>query len=172
MSIEDAINGLDGTKLMRIESEFYGEESPRFIYVSIDVHNFVIRQIGLSVHDAALAGNCKALLDDFIEGGLMTVGWDPLDKKSTCIMARTEPVELGIWDFRCLDPRPGIRILGAFADKDVFIALTWDYRENFDGNWPEKIMECAAAWDALFGTLPRKIRGNVNDYISDNAEIV
>jgi hypothetical protein len=46
--------------------------------------------------------------------------------------ARVHPVKAEFWSIRVTAPEdtPGIRVLGAFADKDKFIALTWDYRED------------------------------------------
>lgn len=65
-------------------------------------------------------------MDEFTDGGFITVGEDPRQKDATAILARVDPIEEEIFSFRCLDPKPGIRALGCFAETDTFIALTWD----------------------------------------------
>jgi hypothetical protein len=125
-----------------------------------------------SGRDGRLAARARGLLDDFVEGGFITVGEDPFDKDATCIMARVDPIRYDIFDFRCLDPKPGIRILGAFSERDTFIAVTWDYRQNFDDAWPEQVANCKDAWEKLFGTIPRHHGNDIHDYISFNVRSV
>lgn len=81
-------------------------------------------------------------------------------------MARVHPVSEEVWDFRCFDPKPGIRAFGHFAEKDTFVALTWDFRENVD--WAGEVSGCIEAWRALFGDLPPFKGTNLNDYLSHN----
>ena len=109
-------------------------------------------------------------MDDFVAGGYVTVAQDPFDKDASSIMARVHPVESEIFDFRCLDPKPQIRILGRFAASDTFIALAWDFRDDID--WDEIVSETEATWNELFpDTNPLK-RDNINGYISYNVESV
>jgi hypothetical protein len=112
------------------------------------------------------------LLDDFIEGGFVTIAENPFNKQSTAIMARVDPVEYEIFQFRCLDPNPGIRILGCFSEADTFVALTWDYRENFNDAWSEHVEECRARWQGLFGETPPHKGESLNDYVSYNFKAV
>ncbi len=114
----------------------------------------------------------NALLTGFVEGDYITVAEDPFNKDAAAIMARVAPPEDEIWDFRCLDPKPGIRALGSFADQDTFVALTWDYRENFDNYWPEKVAECKAEWEHLFCNLPPFSGATLDAYISYNIRAV
>lgn len=173
MSIRDEINAhLAAKRLFHLTSAFLGEDAPRDVFVSVDVAELVLHMPISGGREGRRASNARALLDGFIEGDYVTVGEDPFDKNATCIMARVDPVKAEIFDFRCLDPNPGLRILGAFSERDTFIALTWDYRENFDGNWHEKVADCQAEWRRLFGNIPRHSGANINEYISSNVRSV
>ena len=109
----------------------------------------------------------KGLLDGFVEGDRLTVGWDPFKKGTAAIMARVDPTEEEVWDFRCLDPNPGMRAFGSFAERDTFIALTWDYRENVD-DWSDKVAECKTEWEKLFCNLTPHKGKKLDDYLSYN----
>jgi hypothetical protein len=74
----------------------------------------------------------RAYLDGWTEGRLITVADDPYRKPKATIMARIDPVEDEVFDIRCVDPKPGIRVLGCFADFNLFVALTWNQRENLE----------------------------------------
>ena len=112
-----------------------------------------------------------ALLTGFVEGDFLTVADDPLDKDANAILARVDPREDEVWDFRCLDPQPGMRAFGSFAEKDTFIALTWDYRENID-DWPDKVAECKAEWRKLFCDLSPFRGAHLDAYLSYNFRAV
>lgn len=109
----------------------------------------------------------RAFLTSFVDGAFITVANNPFDKDARAILARVDPPEAEVWDFRCLDPNPGMRVFGSFAEKDTFVALTWDYRENVD-DWHEKVVECRDEWKKLFGDLLPLIGKTPNDYLSYN----
>lgn len=169
MSIQDAIARHLEKDLFAVLSSWEGEETPRFVYLSLEVAKFLWEPDDT---DKRLANRAKALIDDFVEGGHISIGWDPQDK-GDCIMARVSSPDRDyeIWDFR-LVPKPGVRILGGFADKDVFLCITWDYRENFEGHWPEKIGECIDEWKRLFGSETPFHRDHVDEYLSKPFEVV
>lgn len=108
----------------------------------------------------------RALLDSFTEGDVISVAEDPYDKAASAILARVDAVEAEVWDIRCLDPSPGIRVFGRFSEPDTFIALTWEYRENVD--WPTETARCQAAWRALFGAIAPHSGSALHEYISYN----
>lgn len=172
MSIQDVINLLDGVSLRCVQSAFFGEETPRYAYITHEVAELIWNSG--DGRDADLGNNARGLIDDFVEGGEITMSLDPYDKEAWCIMSRVDtsrldPVsrEYDIWELRCLDPRPGVRILGGFAEKDVFIALTWDYRQNFDNEWPKKIGECITEWRNLFENIKPFKGAKPSEYISE-----
>jgi hypothetical protein len=73
-----------------------------------------------------------------------------------------------------MDPNPGIRALGFFAEVDTFVALTWNYRENIEGasGWINEVTSCITKWQELFGTLSPHKGNTINDYVSYNIQAV
>ncbi len=109
-------------------------------------------------------------LDAFTKGEEFSVAEDPFKKPGYAMLARVHPVSDEIWDIRSSDPRPGIRGLGAFGGKDFFIAIVWDYRENFDedaDHWTSEIERCKAVLNELFGSIPRFRGASLDEYISN-----
>lgn len=80
-----------------------------------------------------------------------------------------------VWEIRSQD-EPGIRVLGRFADTDLFIALTWHKRSELLGPqsrpWRDAIVGCKTEWKNLFPAYPPKSGDPSNayptDYISTN----
>jgi len=114
------------------------------------------------------------VLDEFTDGGFITIAENPRDKEASALLARVEPAEDDVFDFRCLDPKPGIRALGCFAEVDVFVALTWEYRENLenDDDWSAEIARCKSEWKRLFCDLPPFKGAKLNEYVSYNFRAV
>ena len=125
-----------------------------------------------TLRDERLFNEARAVLNAFSECSFITMAEDPFDKEARAIMARVHPIEHEIWDFRCLDPRPGLRILGCFAETDVFVALTWDYRENFDNQWDEQVRRCKKEWERLFAPTKPHAGKELSDYVSTNFQAV
>jgi hypothetical protein len=109
----------------------------------------------------------REYLDAFTEGAELSVSENPHAKPSDAMLARVDPVADQFWDLRSVSPNPGIRSLGGFTDKDEFVALTWNYRENLDGQWSEEIDRCRAAWRGLFGTESPLCGRSLDDYLSN-----
>jgi hypothetical protein len=159
---------IDAGKLFDFDPE---GETPRKLYLSEEVADGLFTQ-ATEDQDGIRRARAQAVLEDFVDGGFLTVAEDPFDKDRKAIMARVDPVNLEIFDFRCLDPEPGIRVLGCFVDIDEFVALTWDYREEFDGRWPEQVKRCSESWKEIFGSaLPHK-GAQLDAYLSYNFEAV
>jgi hypothetical protein len=89
-------------------------------------------------------------------------------------MARIDPAPDEVFDIRCIDPHPGIRVMGCFAEKDLFIALTKVGREELASvrDWRNEREACKAAWRRLFPTYPPYTGADLNDYVSSNFHIV
>ena len=147
-----------------------GEETPRTVFVSEEVAEIVIPP-SAKTWEGRRHARLRALLDGFTEGDFITIAEDPHDKAASAILARVDPVGEEVWDFRCLDPNPGIRVFGCFAETDTFVALTWDYRENIE-DWAAEVVRCRTAWTTLFCGLP-SFKGKIlNEYISYNFRAV
>jgi hypothetical protein len=108
----------------------------------------------------------RATLDGFTEGSLISVSESPFEKPNYATLARTHPARKEIWDLRCTRLDQGMRCFGVFAGKDLFVALTWDYRENI-ADFDSEVARCRQAWDDLFAPL-QPFRGrNLDDYLSN-----
>jgi hypothetical protein len=175
MSIAARIRQLvEDEALESVKPEFLDpEDAPRDLYVTPEVAE-LFEEVDETDARGKIREVAAAVMRGFVDGDYVTLALSPFDKAATAIMARTDKVEFGIVDFRCLDPEPGLRVLCAFAEQDVCIALTWDYRENFegDGNWPSKIADAKKRWAQLFGELSPLIAENVDAYLSYNVKAV
>jgi hypothetical protein len=71
------------------------------------------------------------------------------------MLARVHPVEKEFWSIRITAPEdtPGIRSLGAFSNKDDFVALTWDKREIIADEFNEEVTSTIECWKDYFGTI-------------------
>ena len=96
--------------------------------------------------------------DDFIDGL-------PRDRifvrsapraRSTCFMSQLEPECDEVWEIRCRDPKPGLRIFGSFVAQDVFVALTALPRECIGGeeDWDRAIQQYKEEWSKYFTLEP------------------
>jgi hypothetical protein len=111
----------------------------------------------------------RAYLDAFTSGEEISISERPFKKRADTFMARVHPVKYSVWDIRAIEPWPGIRCFGCFGDIDLFIALTWDYRENLDETEDGFALEakrCRDCWSTLFVCNPRE--GGIDDLISWN----
>ena len=115
-------------------------------------------------------GRLRADFDYFMEGSLLPVAEKPF-KGKTSYMKRLEDHSDQVWEIRSRDPEPGLRIFGQFADKDVFVALTWHMRADLLGpksrEWRDAILECKTEWRNLFPAYQPKTGGNLRDYVSN-----
>ena len=75
----------------------------------------------------------RGALDAFTDGQFLSVAEKPFNKPPDTDLARVHPATYEIWDIRSTNPEPGIRCFGGFGGKDLFIALTWNYRESICG---------------------------------------
>ena len=64
------------------------------------------------------------------------------------------PVRNGVWEIRSVRPRPSIRVVGLFADKDLFVATQHYLRAPLGGfntrEWRDAIERAKATWTNLF----------------------
>ena len=108
------------------------------------------------------------MLDAFSEGGEFSVAEDPQNKPRDAMMARVSPVDAEFFSLRVTDPEetPGIRCFGAFADRDTFVALTWDFRENI-ALFDDEVSVVRAAWKQFFGNVSPHSGEHLDDYLSN-----
>lgn len=113
-------------------------------------------------------GQFRGTLDAFTEGQFLSVASDPFAKAPWADMAPVAPVDLGVWDIRSMSPLPQIRCFGGWADKGVFIALTWQWRDDID-DFAAEAAECRKKWDEIFPLHPPFRGGTIDDYFDDDA---
>ena len=113
----------------------------------------------------------RATLDQVTSGRRITIAENPHNKPPGTIVSRTDPVGLDIWDIRCLSQDDGTRCFGGFGGRDLFIALTWDYRISMDDqhtglDFEAATIDCRKQWDALFPGIPPYRGKTLDDYLS------
>jgi len=115
----------------------------------------------------------RAYLDAFTEGRRLAVANDPYRKPRTANIARVDPPGDEVFAFRCIDPKPGIRVFGCFAAFDLFVALTWRVREDLptdaalNREWRDEVERCKAAWRRLFNPYRPHAGATLDDYLSN-----
>jgi len=103
----------------------------------------------LSIEESQRWAMIEADLAHFVEGGAVNDEylWPLLDWPS-----RFE------WEIKSRRPSPGIRILGRFAEQDVFIATNAEYRNTLgrgiSREWNDAIESCVSCWERLFPGYP------------------
>ena len=106
-------------------------------------------------------------LETFITGKPIVFGMDPLNKRSTSLIARNDEVVWGVVDVRINDPQPAVRIFGCFAEKDVLVLLLWRSRKFLqDKGFASSIRRGQSEWAALFPQYSPFVSENPHDYIS------
>jgi hypothetical protein len=169
-SIREAIKAHEGQNLFCLPHLILGEETPRTIFVSTELAEIAYPPWPKTWEGRRYA-RLRAVLDGFTGGDFVTIADNPYDKEAAAILARVDPIGEEVFDFRCVDPKPGIRAFGCFAETDTFVALTWDYRENIE-DFEAEVTRCMSVWDRLFCGLPPFKGSKLNEYVSYNFRAV
>jgi hypothetical protein len=134
---------------------------------------------------AAYRDRCARLradLESFVLGHEIVVCEHPFEAhKKNAYMALLDPEWDGVWDIRSRDPSPALRVIGHFADQDLFVATVIASRsrpfppvvrgplgEARSEEWAEAIAAANSAWSELFGQQKQAFRGNITDVLSGN----
>ena len=166
MSIRDEIKRCvkaDPPRLTLLRPALPGTRMKRFIFVAAEILSLLDgpwENLELEIRWK----HVRADLERFVGGGIIVVG-------SNGYMKPLDPAEDEIWEIRCIDPDPSVRIFGSFAEKDVFVSLGYRYRQDLEGKdsseWAEAVRACKAYWRQLFLTYPPHSGSDLHDYISD-----
>lgn len=115
----------------------------------------------------------SADFDRYVIGDTVPVGMNPYKKGDDAFMARIDPVEYGIWAIRSVAPKPAIRVLGAFCEPDVFIALITRRRAELGGpnsrEWALAREAAISLWENLFPGKKRLLGDNLHDFFTQKA---
>lgn len=143
------------------------DETPRTMYVSSDIMAAVTLPLA-DTEEGERLGEFRAWLDGFIEGGEISVAEDPDQKPPDAMLARVHPVNAEFWSIRVTHPEmtPGIRSLGAFSDKNEFVALTWGKREIIDDKFNEEVASARESWSDHFGSETPRQGDSLHEYLT------
>ena len=171
MSIQDEINarcGEEPPRLFLLPPAIPGSPCVRHVFVSPEINGAAQGPWDDADHEFR-CGRLRQYLDRLTEGMLVSVGRDPFKKKADAFLVRLDEAEDEVWEIRVRQPKPGIRIFGRFADKDVFVALSWLGREVLtnDKEWRDARENCKATWRKLFPTYPAHTGDDFDKYISN-----
>jgi hypothetical protein len=168
MSIRDEIRAHLGSKLFYLPSRFPVGNSTRELIVSEGVLD-VVTPSSSSYWVETRHAELRAYLHAFVDNEEIGVSEKPFTKRGDTFLARVHPIEQDVWDIRVIEPSPGIRCFGCFGDRDLFVALTWNYRENIEetaNGFELEARECRSVWSSLFTLPPRT--GRIDVHLSGN----
>lgn len=151
----------------------------RHIFINEEINSLLVGP-WLSVEWEERCGYLRADLDRFVQGGLIPIAKLPLNGGRHSYMRQLFRWREEVWEIRSRDPQPGIRIMGRFADTDIFIALNWWHRADLGGPksraWRDAIVGCKTEWRNLFPVYEPKSSGDAHvyptAYISANTHLV
>lgn len=170
MSIEEEVNGhVNAGRLVRVKQSFPGSPEKRVIYVTPTLMALLDGPWGNTTWEKRW-NRARQQIDDFIDGlprDRIFVRSAPR-KKSTCFMSLLDPESNEIWELRCRDPKPGLRIFGSFIAQDVFVALTAAPHEclTVEDDWNQAIQQYKVEWSRHF-TLPAFSGSYPHDYLTN-----
>jgi hypothetical protein len=170
MSIRETIQHRIGEgRLFLLPPALPSDPSARSVFISEEIRRLTLGP-WLDEKQERRWGRVRADLDSFTIGQLISIG------HKNAYMSRLEKPEDEVWDIRCRDPSPGIRVFGRFAEQDIFIALTQSERKPLgdrnSAEWEREIKHCQAEWRKLFHPYQPVSGVMPDDYISDNVHIV
>lgn len=179
MSIHDEINArIEEGRLFLLVPQVASVPRRRTVLMSAEV-NKIIHGPYSNGPMATRCGFVRGNLENFVSGARITVCLRPYKARERHQMGRLDPVEDRVWDYRCIDPSPGLRIFCRFAEKDVLVALTcsprsvpvsWLSRLPLVDDmvlWKRAIKECKSEWKKLFHTYEPVGGKNPDDCLSN-----
>lgn len=158
-------------RLVRFNCPLAIPKQRREIYISESIEDLLIDSWN-SREQELRWGFVMSDLCVFVRDPWITIAVESRRAKAA-YMARLQPDDSEVWDIRCRDPKPGIRLLGRFAEKNVFVALTWEERlplRNFESpEWRAATSRCTIEWNRRFWSEP--FRGHFPDDYLDGADL-
>jgi hypothetical protein len=168
-----------------------GEPLKRFMLISTPLHRLLYGP-WKSIEAADRLTSLRADLEEFVSEGIVSMHLAPRSaKKGTAArdayVGLLDPAGAGIFDIRSRDPRPGLRVLGAFAKVDMFIAFSCHPRsrkvawlpnrqpllERDSKAWRAAINDCHDQWRKIVGADVQPVAGSTpSAFVSRNAPLV
>jgi hypothetical protein len=124
MSIRDEINErIAEGRLFNLEPALASDPVERTMLISAEINSHLIGPWP-NIIAAKRFGKLRADLEAFVKGEKVAVCLDPYVARNA-YMGRLDQPNDEVWDVRSRDPKPALRVFGRFAERDVFVALTW-----------------------------------------------
>nr|WP_306267617.1 hypothetical protein [Pararhizobium sp. IMCC3301] len=174
MSIKDVIKSeVRQGRLVVFCPEDHSKRTQRHMFVHEEIDRRLRESLDTDDAEGLRFGYLRAILENYVHGGLITVAMNPYRKNRSALWAKTDPAEDEIWDIRVVDPNASLRVLGGFAMPDVFIALEYEFRENLDTGidmplWKKFIQRAKTKWRLSFDSYLRHSGERSSDYITEN----
>src|ERR1041385_345042 len=137
-----------GTLIHR-PSAYGGYETPRTLYVTRQIAADAKEPFSKDEQGEAVA-EMAAWFDAFSDEVEFSVSENCKEKPPDTMLARVCPPEAEFWSIRVIDPeeKNRIRVFGAFAARNKFVALHWDHRGNLD-DFTETVNNVRSDWSGL-----------------------
>jgi hypothetical protein len=165
-------------KLVMLEPFLPYDPIVRHVVMSQEVAQFVLGPWGSTDAEKRCA-SVRADLDAFVTGNLTSICLEPFEARDEQFALLHKPAD-GIFDARCSNPTPGIRILGGYGHRDWFVALTFHPRSKAvpwiprpplgagnSAEWASAIHDTKEIWTDLFGN-EKPITGGTPDVFLTN----
>jgi len=180
MSIRDSIAfWVKEGRLHELRPVFDSDPIRRTMIISTEI----LELINGPWEDASWERRCgflRGTLETFVKGQEIGVCLKPY-KAANAYMGRLDNPEDEVWDVRSIDPNPGIRVFGRFAERDVFVGLLWSPRsveipysqrlplgKKDSVEWKNAILECKSEWRKLFPSYQPVHGDEIHEYIETN----
>jgi len=120
-----------------------GAERLRKMFITADLHQAISNP---QPHEVAMFARLESDLAVFVTSPSIDMGYLKLLK----------PLRNAVWEIKSPRPSPGLRVLGLFADRNVFIAMQHYRRVDLgkfgSREWRNAIELARASWRKLFPT--------------------
>jgi hypothetical protein len=136
---------------------FPGLAPRRTLYISEKVRQLITgTSPGMDVEMRGRWLTARVVLETFMDGKWITI------KSSRAQMTILRPPEDGIWEIRDVKPKPSLRILGSFIERDVFVALAPYERSELgapdSAGWSNALRAYKTEWTARIQRTPTYVR--------------
>jgi hypothetical protein len=183
MSIIDLIKlRMQEGRLWRVEPDVESDPIERCMVVSREIMDLIEGPWPDEKWERR-CGRLRGDLEAFVRGDVISLCLEPYKAESAYMGRLDEPMD-EVWDIRSRDPKPGLRVFGRFADRDVFVALLCSprsvpipqserlpLRDRASAEWKQAVKETQAEWRKLFHSY-KPIHGETHDFYASKSILI
>lgn len=164
MSIVDEIRHRQTEgRLHAISPQAPGSSTIRALFVTTEIKGLLEGPWQTEDEEIRYA-NLQADFEVFVEGRL-------IDPKYLYWLS---PKDEYVFEIRSLRPDPSIRVLGKFAERDVFVATNYALRSELGAwesrEWRDAKVACSTHWRNLFHTYKPMEGSQLQDFVTNAAD--